>query len=152
MYSVTRCFVAEVVRPLIDEWVEEANGEDFGLDVDGDAILADVDAMIADVRGLVLLLYLRNELIGFIGLKKFKSPLSDQQIANERYWFVSEENRGIGSMRLMKGAMEVAKGWGCSHFMANASELAGDLCEKTCKLYEKHLKMKKFETVFLKEL
>ena len=142
----------EALRPIVSSWKETAAKNEFGIKVfDENKYLLDLCRMTMNPRSDLLVLFDDIRPVGYLGLEYFDSPMGDQVIANEHYWYVLPESRGIGSMRLMKTAMQLAKLKGCSHLIMNASNLASDLHDKVCKLYEK-MEMKKFETSFIKEL
>ena len=54
-------------------------------------------------------------------------------------------------MRLFRTAKKWAADNGCQYFMANASNLASDLHDKVCSIYE-GIGMKKFETSYIKRI
>ena len=142
----------EALRPIVRSWKETANKNDFGIKVvDENKYLLDLCRMTMNPKADLLVLFDDIRPVGYLGLEYFESPMSNQVIANEHYWYVLPESRGIGSMRLMKTAMQLAKLRGCSHLIMNASNLASDLHDRICELYEK-MEMKKFETSFIKEL
>lgn len=143
---------AETLRPVVDSWQLIASENTFGL------LANDVDKYLSGLKDLadgdnsdLLVLYDDGSPIGYIGLQYFTSPLSNQKMANEHYFFVIPEKRGLSSMRLIKQAKLLAKQKGCSHFIMNASNLASKLHRKVCKLYER-LDMKLFESSYICEI
>ena len=142
----------EALKPIVSSWKEIASKNEFGIKVvDENKYLLDLCRMTMNPRSDLLVLFDDIRPVGYLGLEYFDSPMGNQVIANEHYWYVLPESRGIGSMRLMKTAMQLAKLRGCSNLIMNASNLASDLHDKVCKLYEK-MEMKKFETSYIKEL
>jgi len=91
-----------------------------------------------------------GEIVGYMGITSYKSPLSSQRIANEHYWYVLPEYRRA-SIRLIKAAIEWTKTRGCSHLQMSASNFASELHDRVCGLYEA-FKMKKFETAYIMEM
>jgi GNAT superfamily N-acetyltransferase len=140
----------ESLRPIAESWQVVAMGNKFGISIDTDKFLDGLKEM-ADGDDSDLLVLYDNEPIGLIGLQYFTSPLGNQKMANEHYFFVIPERRGLSSMRLLKSAKALAKDRGCSHFIMNASNLASDMHDKVCSLYER-LNMKLFETSFISEV
>jgi len=142
----------EKLRPLAEAWQKETNANDFGIKSDDfGKYLADLQDMAYATRGNLIVLYDEDEPIGYIGLRYFSNPMGDQVIANEHYFYVLPEHRGIASMRLIKTAKMTAQLRGCSHIIFNASKMASDLHDMVCKLYGK-LGMKHWETSYICEL
>ena len=133
------------------KWFDEANKAAFGLNIDMDAVIFDLARLISLPDCGVLVLIDNEKVVGFYGVSISQSKFSKQRIAEERYYYVVPEKRGISSLRLLKAAESWAKNKGCSHFIIYASQVASDLHDRTCKLYEK-LNMKQFETSYIKEL
>jgi GNAT superfamily N-acetyltransferase len=141
----------ETVRKIAIEWQKEANGNDFGITMDMPYHLADLQALISNGDTDLLVLCSDNKIIGYMGIMLYRSPLGEQLVANERYYYVLPEHRGFGSLRLIKAAMEWAKVKGCTHIQFSVNKMASNMYDKTCRLYEK-LGMKSFEMSFIKEL
>ena len=141
----------ETLRPIAESWFEFANKNEFGIEVDVDKHLLELEMMAANDDADLIVLYDENNPIGYIGLRYFISPLGEQKIAEEHYLFVVPEKRGMASMRLIKNAKMLAKLKDCSHIIFNASNLASDLHDKVCNFYEKQ-GMKKFETSYISEV
>ena len=99
----------------------------------------------------VLMLIDADEVIGIMGLQKFKSPFGKEYITNEHYLFVKQGHSLSGGQRLIGEAGRWAKEHGCSHLILNASNVASGLHDKVCNLY-KHLGLSKFETSYIKEI
>jgi len=141
----------ETLRPVVESWQRIVADNKFGIIAD------DVDGFLAGLKDMAdgdesdLLVLYDNEPIGYIGLQYFISPLGSQKMANEHYFFVIPEKRGLASMKLLRKAEVLAKEKGCTHFIMNASNLASTLHDKVCDFY-KRLGMKKFETSFIKEI
>ena len=135
------------------EWKETRNANHLGLTIDTDIYLKKLAELIdRDDAALFLLLNLENKAIGYMAVESFYSPLDNQKIATEHYWYMLEKCRGgIGAMRLLTAVQEWAKENGCSHLIMNASNLASGLHDKVCKFYEK-IGMTKFETSYIKEI
>jgi len=142
----------EKLRPIAEAWQRECKASDFGILADNiDKYLAELHSMAVSENAELLVLYDGRIPVGYIGLQYFDSPLGNQRMANEHFFYVIPDKRGIASMRLMKMAKQCAKTKGCSHVIFNASNLASDLHEKVCRLYER-TGMKKFETSFISEV
>lgn len=143
------------LKPLAEAWLREARGKDFGLETSVSKHVSDMMGLILlDGRDLLLLISSPfgkpGQIVGYMGLTSFESPLSSQMIANEHCWFVMPEYRGNG-LRLIHAAKKWAKEEGCSHLLLTASNLASDLHDEVCTMYEK-LKFKKFETSYISEV
>jgi len=141
----------EALRPVARSWYDDTHRNSFNIDIDIDTHLADLDRLAKSADSDLLVLIDGTLIVGYMGIEAFTSPLSQQVIANEHYWYVLPEKRGIGSMRLIWLAQQWAKEKGCSHLIMNASNLASSLHDKVCKLYEQ-LGMKKFETSYISEI
>ena len=142
----------EVLRPIAEAWEQEMRANAFGIIAnDMNKYLAGLDELSHSNDADLLVLYDDSVPVGYIGLQYFDSPLGKQRMANEHFFYVIPEKRGMASMRLMRLAKQVAKAKGCSHIIFNASNLASDLHDKVCKLYER-IGMKKFETSFISEV
>lgn len=141
----------EELRPLAESWRREYNPEKFGLKGDIEVFLADVQNLIGGEKSDVLVLRDKEKIVGFMGLTCFKSPIGNELIVNEHFWFVDNNYRGIASVRMLKAAEEWGRKRGCSHLMVNASNLASDIYSRICSLYER-LGFDKFESSYLKEI
>ncbi len=142
--------VSELVH-VIYSWSVTNNGSDFNIDIDGIALGKDLKNIIDSDDKELIVLKLSGNVVGILGLQFFSNPLGKGLIANEHYWYVVPEHRGIESIKMLKFAEDVAKDRKCSHIMMSASNLASDMHNSICRLYEKR-KMKKFETVYIKEV
>ena len=139
----------ERIRPIALRWKEEYN-KSLGIEIEDDVYMAKLQDF-ADSPDSILLVLVDDDIVGYMGLSVFASPIGNQLICNEHYWFVVPEKRGMSALKFFPVAEKWAKGKGCSHLMMNASNLVGDLHDRTCKLYEK-LGMEKFETTFIKRV
>lgn len=141
------------VEPIAWLWEKECNRDSFGIDLDPSGYLKGLRELIVGSDSDLLLLLADDDekIAGFMGLTIFKSPLGNQKIANEHFWFVSGENRGKSSMLLIRAAKEWAKEKGCSHLILNASKLASDIHDRLCVFYER-MGFKLFETAYIKEI
>ena len=145
---------AALLAPIAESWRQEANGASFGLTIDTESHLQDLQRLIqSDDSAVLILVQGEKELfvIGYMGLQFFKNPLGPETVAQEHYWYVLPEKRGKGSLRLLSAADEWAKRHDCSHLIMNASHLASDSHDKVCRLYERK-GYQPFETSFIKEL
>ena len=142
----------ETLRPIAESWREEMRANEFGIIADDiDKFLTELGMMAVKDDSDLLVLYDNETPVGIFGLQYFENPLGAQRFANEHFLYVMPEKRGLASMRLIKNAKFIAKLKGCSHLILNASNLASDLHEKLCRIYEK-LGYAKFETCFITEL
>lgn len=142
----------ERLKPVALEWKETCNGETLGINLAPETYYADLANLLHKPNAaLFMLLNDAKNVVGYIGVECFNSPLGNQKIAQEHYWYVSESHRPHGSMQLIRIIREWAKKKGCSHLIMNTSTLASDKHDKLCSFYER-LGMKKFETSFIKEI
>jgi len=143
----------DAVRMIALQWKATCNNKTMGMDIVDDTYMADVANLVKGVDRDLLLLTKEDdgEIVGYMGIVMFNSPLGSNKVASEHFWYVSEEHRGKGSMRLIQAAREWAKEKGCSHLMMTASTLASDLHDRVCMLYER-IGFKKFETVYVQEI
>lgn len=141
----------ESLKSVALEWKEECKGEDFGMELIPETFFSHLADMIIDVDKELFLLLRDNIVIGFMGAIIFQSPLGNQNIASEHFWYISGKHRGRGTLLLFRAVKEWAKERGCSHLIMNASCLASGIHDKLCRFYEK-MGFKKFETSFIKEI
>lgn len=104
-----------------------------------------------DDADLLILLNTGGDVVGYMGVEYFFSPLDNEKVANEHHWYVLEDYRGVGSIRLIHAAEKWAKKHHCTHIIMTASNLASNLHDKVCEFYEK-MGMKKFETSYIQEI
>ena len=138
----------ERLKPVAFQWKESCNGEDFGIELVPEKHFSDLAGLIERDDADLFLLVNEDEVVGYMGVTAFSSPLGNQKVGQEHYWFVSGENRGRGSMLLIRAAKDWAKEKGCTHFIMTASNLASNLHDKVCRFYER-IGFKKFETSFI---
>ena len=141
----------EKIKPVALEWKEACNAGDFGIELVPEKHFSDLADLIERDNADLFLLIDDEKVVGYLGVTIFDSPLGNQKMANEHFWIVSKEKRGRGSLLLMRVARKWAKKKGCSHFIMTASNLASNLHDKVCKLYER-MGFAKFETSFISEV
>lgn len=142
----------ETLRPIAESWQNEMRANDFGIIADDmNKYLLELGVMASSLNANLIVLYDEETPVGYLGLRYFSSPLGNQIMAEEHYFYVIPEKRGLASMRLIKNAKFIAKMKGCSHIILNASNLASDMHDKVCNFYEKS-GMKKFETSYISEV
>lgn len=139
-----------LLKPLAEKWYKESNG-DMGIKKDVDKHLKELQELIESPSSDVLVLSDGDRIFGYMGLIVFESPLGDQFIAREHYWYVEPEKRGISALKFLPMAEKWARAYGCSHLLMNASNLASKLHDRTCKIYKK-FGMRKFETTYIKRI
>ena len=141
------------IKHVALEWKETCKANDLGITMDPDVYFEKLGELL-DVEDaeLFLLLNLENEVVGYIGVESFYSPLDNQKIAIEHHWYMLEKCRGgSGAMRLVTAVQGWAKENGCSHLIMNASNLASGLHDKVCKFYES-IGMELFESGYISRL
>ena len=142
----------EELRPIVESWQENVIDNKFGINAnDVDKYLCELGMLAKNENSDLIVLCDEGVPVGYIGLRYFESPLGDQKMADEHYLYVIPEKRGMSSIRLIKGARFLAKQKGCSHILFNASNLASDLHDKLCRVYEK-MGMKLFESSYIIEV
>ena len=139
------------MKEVAYEWKDTCNAKVFGIDLRPEIFFKDLAALIQREDSDLLLLFKRERAVGFMGITYFASPLGNQRVANEHFWYVSGKHRGHGTMKLIRAAKNWAKEKGCSHIIMNASCLASNLHDRLCRFYER-IGYKKFETSFIQEL
>ena len=141
----------EILRPVVEAWQEIVIDNGFGIIADDvDKFLTTLSEVANGSESDLLVLY-DDEPVGYIGLEYFSSPLGNQKMANEHFFFVKPDKRGMSSIRLLRTAKVLAHERGCTHFIMNASNLASDMHDKICGFYEK-MDMKLFETSYITEI
>lgn len=141
----------EKLRPVAQTWVSATQENEFGLTVNVDSHLADLEKLTENISSTLIALYEKEVPVGYLGLKIFTNPLGREKIASEHYWYVLPEKRTTGSIKLLRTAKMWAKLNGCSQIIFNASRLASGMHDKVCAFYEK-LGCKKFETSYIQEI
>lgn len=136
----------EILRPIAEQWLAEARPESFGLTIDIERHMQDLQQL-ADDGGL-LVLRTNDQPLGYMGMTAFLSPIGPDRIANEHYLYIHPDHRGRGVLLLLEFARAWARANECTHLMFNASRLASELHDGVCRLYER-LGMNHFETVYL---
>ena len=148
MKKIIICEDAETIRPVVKAWIRECNAADFDIVIEVDEFMKDFHAMVRNEWCRLFVLVNEGDPVGFIGVVIQILPFNLQRMANEHYWYILPEHRGIGSLRLIAAATDWAKQMGCHSIMATASNMASDLHDKTCELYE-IIGMKRFETTYI---
>ena len=139
----------ETLRPVVESWQQIVLDNGFGIIADDvDKFLVELGNLATNEDSDLLALYDDDEPVGYLGMQYFISPLGRQRMANEHYFFVIPEKRGMSSIGLMRVAKVLAKERGCTHLIMNASNLASTLHDKVCNVYER-LGFSKFETSFI---
>lgn len=141
----------EALKSISYEWKGICNGKAFGIDLRPETHFRDLAKLIEGEDSELFLLLKKDRVVGYMGAICFDSPLGNQRIAQEHYWFASGDKRGRGTLLLFRAIKEWAKEKGCSHLIMNASCLASDLHDRLCKFYAR-IGFQKFETSFIKEL
>ena len=139
------------LRPIAVQWLNECAKGWLDLSVTVEHHLNDLARMVNSEQADLLVLFWDYKPVGYMGITLMQSPLSDQRIANEHYWYVGPECRGRGSLKLIQAATAWAQSKACSHLIMNASRLAGDLHDRTCRLYVR-LGFEQFETSYIKRV
>lgn len=137
--------------PLLLEWEADTKDNNFAIEITSERCVEDLHRLATSPDADLVILYDGNVPVGFIGLLYFTNPLGSEKFANEHYFYVTPSKRGLASVRLIKTAKLLAKEKGCSRLLMNASNLASDLHDNVCKLYER-LGMQKFETSYISEV
>ena len=135
---------------LMNSWKQEA-GREFNIDFDIESNVKHLNDMINGANSTVIGLIDDDRVIGYMGICIFENPVGKGVMASEHFWYVLPEHRGISAIRLLDAGMEWAKARGCTHFMANASRLAGGLHDKVCAIYKKY-GMSHYETTYICEV
>lgn len=135
---------------ITEAWKSECLGDEFGVVPSGEIMLNRLYQLVHSDKGDVLVLEKDNEVVGLLGLIKFQSPLSEQYMVGEQYWYILPEHRGNG-MKLIFKAEEWTKDNECTHLILSASMIASKLFDKVCSIYER-IGMKKFETSYIKKV
>jgi len=135
------------LKEVIGSWIEESNTDEMGIELNEEVYLSDLQRLI-DGDDSDLLVLEEGKIIGFMGLTIFNSPLGKQRIANEHFFYIIPESRGLSGIRMIRMAKNWAESKQCSHLILNASHLASNMHNKICRLYEK-TGFKQFETSYI---
>lgn len=136
---------------VAESWASECNGEEMGIDIDIEVFLEKLADFALGPDSELFVIENDGIVFGILGMEIFDSPTGKQRVANEHYWYVIPEHRGVSSIRLLRHGMKWAKDKNCSHIMLNASRLASNLHDEVCHLYE-CMGFKGFETVYIKNI
>ena len=141
----------EGLKEVVYEWRESCKIEDFGIDFNPETYFSHLVDMINDIDSELFLLLKKDKVVGYLGAVRFQSPLGNQNIANEHFWFVSGKHRGRGTLLLLKAFKKWSKEKGCSHFIMTASAMASGMHDRLCHFYER-IGYRRFETSYIKEI
>lgn len=136
--------------PVIESWLVECRANEFGIETEMTEYLNEAYKLIHSDDCDLLVMELKGELIGLMGIAASKSPLGTQKIANALYWYTLPEHRGKGISFILE-ARKWAAEKGCSHIIFNASNMGSQLHDRVCQIYEK-IGMMKFETSYIQKL
>lgn len=141
----------EALRPLAVAWRQEADAETFGLSLDVNVFLADLQGLQTDAGSALLVLTEHNVPRGFMGLIHFDSTFGPDTLVQEHYWYVDPDHRTMGSFRLITEARRWAASRGAKGILFTASLLSSDKHDKLVRFYER-LGMSRIETTYLERL
>ncbi|GAG39390.1 unnamed protein product, partial [marine sediment metagenome] len=101
----------ERLKPVALQWKKTCNGKAMGIDLVPEVHFTDLAGLIdRDDADLFVLVNDKEEVIGYMGVDYFNSPLGNQRMAQEHYWYVVPgENRGKGAMLLVRALRKWAK-------------------------------------------
>lgn len=137
----------EMLRPLVQQWYQEQNGDMFGVEMSVDAFIADVRAWLK-IGGTIIVALQDSKPVGFIVVTAAPSCFGAQLWAVEKGWYVCPSSRSVAGLLLYRRARQWSRDNGCSHFITFASNLASDMHDKVCQFYER-MGMKLFETAYI---
>lgn len=138
------------LRELVKSWQSEQNGSDFGLDLQTDNALAELDEWRNGESTVIITQENDDKIVGFLCMFYVDSLLVNKRVAIEKYWYVLPEHRKSGA-RLLYEARNWARSNQCTHLIMVASNLASDMYSKVCRIFDK-FGMKLFETTFITEV
>ena len=142
---------AEELRPIAEAWRNEHKASDWDIEADIEEHLNDLQSLISSYKSDLLVL-MDKVPVGYMGLTVFKNPMGTELFTNEHYFYIIPEKRGgMGAVRLIRAAQNWAKTKGCKFLLLNASNIASNLHDNTCRLYEK-LGFRHFETTYIQRV
>lgn len=136
------------IRPVGEQWLKEQNASDFGLKVDFETIVKDLEGWL-EGEGTILVAMDGVQPVGFLAVFALPSYLGPQKIALEKYWYTMTGHHTAGP-RLLCEALKWAKEHGCSHLIMSASNLASNMHDQVCEFYQR-MGFKPFESSFICE-
>ena len=135
------------LRHLAESWQLSTNTA-FNFDVKIETFLDTLKVLIDHPDGDLLVLESKGgRALGLMGIFAVRSPIGDEDTANEKFFYVLPKYRGMGGKRLIEFATKWAKKNNCKKFLITASRLANVEHDRVCRLYKK-LGFEHFETVF----
>ncbi len=142
----------ERLRPLLEAWHGEVQGNPFGLTLAEDILLAHLEAF-RDTTGAVLVLQSgAGRLFGLMGVCVYPSPLSGEICVEEHMWYVLPEHR---SYKISRSFLDAAEGWGKARgaqvFLLTDSLLANKQADRVARLYAR-LGFQPFETTYIRAI
>jgi len=141
----------EEIRPLYAVWMSQANGDEFGIDIDAVELERDFQSVVNCDNGAVFLAYDDSgNTVGVYSQMIVKSGFSRQMMAVGTHWFALPSSQSAG-IRLVAMAETRALRHGCSHVVISASRFSSDVHDKVCRYCER-IGAKPFETFFIKEI
>ncbi len=139
------------LRHLAESWELSVNTT-FNFDLRIETFLETLKVLVDHPDGDLLVLESKGgRALGLMGIFAIKSPIGDEDTANEKFFYILPEHRGMGGMRLINFAMEWASENNCKKFLITASRLANVEHDKVCGFYKK-LGFEHFETVFVRDV
>lgn len=141
----------EALKEVALEWQCTCNAKEFNIDLDPETYFSDLAVLIENENSDLFLLMEKDRVVGYMGVTLFHSPLGNQKICQEHYWYCSGDKRGRGTLLLLRAVKTWGKEKGCSHRLMTASCLASDLHDRLCRFYER-IGFRKFETTYIEEI
>jgi lysylphosphatidylglycerol synthetase-like protein (DUF2156 family) len=148
---IEHCENINDLRELGSEWLQELRNDEYGLDVNLDVIVADLESW---SQGEGAILVARDEtddrILGVFALFAVPSYLGVQKLALEKYWYTREGSHFAGP-KLYIEALNWCREHGCTHLIMGASRMASDRHDSICAFLEK-TGAKHFETTYIYQL
>lgn len=141
----------ELLRPLLQSWYADLDHTAAGLSFDIDKVAQRLQRLCDSEQSDILLLVKHEQVVGFLGIEKFVSLMSDETIGWVHYIYVCKPYRGKGSLVLLRSAERWAKEHGCDLWMISASKTASPDYEKLGRWYER-CGLRPCETHYVKAL
>lgn len=141
---------AERLMPLLEKWYLEQKTAVFGIDMDIEVFVADMNKWLTNLGGVILAALDGADLVGFMVVITVPSEFGNQTWGFEKGWYVLPKTKAA-ALLLYRRAEQWCADRGCSHFIMSASNAASKLHDKVCKFYRR-MGMTKFQTEFIKEI
>ena len=159
MSKVVKCKTdPEALRPLVNGWYEEQNGKEFGVSVNVDKVIQELQEAVVSPDSDVLLFIVNDkdsgiEVVGgFVAVYVSEGHAIDELVCKDLYiYLLPKYRRGKNGNKLIQAMEEYAMDRKCKYTGLTVSNISGNRSDGIKRLYRRQ-GYQDIETSFLKEL